>query len=264
MALFDFFKRKKIGLALSGGGARGLAHIGVLKILHDHRIPIDYIAGTSSGSLVGSIYAGGVNITTMLEITTKVKWKHFFKIVLSKTGLVSSEEIENFVISQIGKKTFADLTIPFAAVAVDIRTGNRIILNKGDVHKAVRASCSFPWMYIPYRTEEHLLVDGVLCDNLPSDVVRKMGADFVIGVDVIPRTVKGGDFENVFEIFDRSLDLFILNQNKDKEENCDILITPVKEKLTSLELDKSQYLLELGEKAAREALPSIKKALQLP
>ena len=102
--LFSFFKKKKIGLALSGGGARGLAHIGVLKVFHDHRIPIDFIAGTSAGSLIGALYAGGVNITTMMEIATKVKWKHFFKIVLSKTGLVSSEEIEKFIISQIGNK----------------------------------------------------------------------------------------------------------------------------------------------------------------
>ncbi|MEK7376027.1 MAG: patatin-like phospholipase family protein, partial [Candidatus Margulisiibacteriota bacterium] len=122
------FKKKKIGLALSGGGARGIAHIGVLKVLHDHRVPVDYIAGTSAGALIGSLYAGGVNITTMLEIAAKIRWKHLFKIVLCKSGLVSSEEIEKFVVSQIGKKTFADLSIPLATVNTDLKTGGQVII----------------------------------------------------------------------------------------------------------------------------------------
>ncbi len=260
---FNPFKKKKVGLALSGGGARGLAHIGVLKVFHDHRIPIDYIAGTSAGSLIGSLFAGGVNITTMMEIASKVKWKNFFRIVLSKSGLVSSEEIENFVISLIGKKTFSEMDIPFACIAVDIKNGEKIVLNKGEVYKAVRASCSFPWMYIPYKFGHNLLVDGVLEENLPSKTVKQMGADIVIGVDVIPRIEKVESFENILEIFDRSLDIFILNQNKSPNKDCDILITPVKEKITSLELDKAGYLVELGEKAAKEALPKIKSIVGL-
>ncbi len=254
--MFNPFRKKKIGLALSGGGARGIAHIGVLKVLHDHRIPVHYIAGTSAGALIGSLYAGGVNITTLLEIATKIKWKHFFRIVLSKSGLVSSEEIESFVVSQIGKKTFADLEIPFAAVTTDLKTGKQLILNKGPVEKAVRASCTFPWMYIPVKHEEDLLVDGCLKNNLPCDVVKKMGADIVIGVNVIPDINYGDNINNVLEIFDRALDLFILGQ----KQACDVLIRPVKEKITSLELDKSEKLLRLGEEAALAMLPELKKA----
>jgi len=258
--IFNPFKKKKIGLALSGGGARGMAHIGVLKVLHDHRIPIHCIAGTSAGALIGSLYAGGLNITTMLEIATKLKWKHFFRIVLSKTGLVSSEELENFVISQIGKKTFADLDIPFAVVTTDLVSGKEVVLDKGPVEKAVRASCSFPWMYIPMKYEHMTLVDGVLKNNLPVDIARKMGADIVIGVDVIPRAdYEDKNVKNVLEIFDRALDLFILGQKKE----CDILITPVNEKITSLELDKAQRLVELGEEAAKKALPQIRKAMSI-
>ena len=257
------FKKKKVGLALSGGGARGLAHIGVLKVLHDHRVPIDYIAGTSAGALIGCLYAGGVNITTLLEIADKVKWKHFFRIVLSKTGLVSSEEIEKFVISLIGKKNFSEMDIPFAAVAADLQTGEEVVFDKGEVFQAVRASCSFPWMYIPLRINDRFYVDGVLIENLPSKTARKMGADFVIGVDVIPRVDRATGFNNALEIFDRALDLFILNQNREKNKNCNILITPIKEEITSLEMDKARYLIELGEEAAKQALPSIKKALSL-
>ena len=255
--MFNPFKKKKIGLALSGGGARGIAHIGVLKVLHDHRIPVDYIAGTSVGALIGSLYAGGVNITTMLEIATKLKWKHFFRIVLSKSGLVSSEEIETFVTSQIGKKTFADLEIPFAAVTTDLKTGRQVILDKGPVEKAVRASCTFPWMYIPVKHGEDLLVDGCLKNNLPSDIVRKMGADIVIGVNVIPDINYGDNMKNVLEIFDRALDLFILGQ----KSKCDITVCPVTEKITSLELDKSERLLKLGEEAGLKAITEIKKAV---
>jgi len=257
------FKKKKVGLALSGGGARGLAHIGVLKVFHDHRIPVDLIAGTSAGALIGSLFAGGVNITTMMEIATKVKWKNFFRIVLSKSGLVSSEEIESFVVSLIGKKSFADLDKPFSAVTIDIKTGEEVVLDKGEVCKAVRASCSFPWMYTPYRYEKHLLVDGVLKDNLPSGIARKMGADIVIGVDVIPRLDEADDFRNILEIFDRALDLFIINQDKDKKKGCDVLITPVNERISSLELDKAERLVQLGEEAAKKALPAIRRSLSL-
>ena len=118
-------------------------------------------------------------------------------------------------------------------------------------------------MYIPLRVNDRFFVDGVLKENLPSKVVRDMGADFVIGVDVIPRVDKVEDFKNVLEIFDRALDLFILNQNQEKNKNCDILITPIHEGITSLELDKAQYLVELGEQAAKKAIPDIKKALSL-
>ena len=256
---FKFFGRKKVGLALSGGGARGFAHIGVIKALHDHRIPIDYIAGTSVGSLIGALYAGGLNITTMLEISSKVKWKNFFKIVLSKSGLVSSEEIEKFIISQIGRKTFADLVIPFCTIAADLKTGQEIVMNKGEVHKAVRASCNFPWMYIPIKSGHQLLVDGVLGNNLPIDQVKKMGADFVIGVDVIPKVEDSGSYANVLEIFDRALDLFIINQTKNKR--CDVMITPVTKRITSLELDKADMLIKMGEEATKKAIPAINKGL---
>lgn len=260
---FGLFKKKKIGLALSGGGARGLAHIGVLKVLHDHRIPVDFIAGTSSGALVGALYAGGVNITTLMGISTKVNWKSFFRIVLSKSGLVSSEEIEKFVITLIGKKNFSEMDIPFTAVATDIKNGQEVLLNKGEVARAVRISCSFPWMYIPMKQDGQLLVDGVLKNNLPTDTVRRMGADFVIGVDVIPRISDAAEYENVLEIFDRALDVFILNQTKAKTSKCDVLITPVREKITSLQLDKAEHLVKLGEEAAKAAMPEIKKALSI-
>lgn len=202
-------------------------------------------------------------MTTMLEIGAKVKWKNFFRIVLCKTGLVSSEEIEKFIESQIGKKTFADMETPFVAVGTDLRSGNEILLNKGEVARAVRISCSFPWMYIPIKEGGSLLVDGVLVNNLPSQTVRKMGADFVIGIDVIPRTSEAIDYQNVLEIFDRALDLFIIGQNKKNAADCDILITPIREKITSLELDKAQYLIQLGEEAAKQAMPEIKRALSI-
>lgn len=261
--IFDFLKKKKVGLALSGGGARGLAHIGVIKAIHDNQIPVHYIAGTSAGALIGALYAAGVNILTMMEVSTKLKWKNFLRIVLSKTALVSSEEIENFIITHIGKKTFADLPIPFSAITVDLRTGDEIVFNKGDVHRAVRASCSFPWMYGPIKSGDHLLVDGVLKNYLPSDTVRAMGADFVIGVDVIPRPTPKDSFENVLEIFDRALDLLILNQEKEKTSKCDILITPIKEKMVSLGLDQAEKLVKLGEEAGKAAIADIKKALSL-
>ena len=253
-----FGKKKKIGLALSGGGARAIAHIGAIKALLEAGFAIDAVAGTSGGALVGAMLAGGMGMEKMLEMARKLSWKHFFSLRLSKTGLVSSDEIQRFVWDQIGQKDFKDMEKPFVATATDIRSGERVALKEGDVGLAVRISCTFPWMYTPVRFKDRMLVDGCLTNNLPVKEVQSLGADFVIGVDVIPRAKLEIEPKNIVEVFDRSLDLLFIEQARRAAAEADFVVYPLTKAFTSLELNRADEMLVMGEEAMRKAIPLIR------
>ena len=209
--------RPRVGLALSGGGARGAAHIGVLKILERERIPIDYIAGTSMGSIVGGMYASGMSVEEIEAQQVAVDWDDVFedkvdrenrsfrrktddrlwlidhkpgfndgKITLP-AGLVQGQKINQLLIALTlpvaDIDNFDDLAIPFRAIAADIQTGETVVLNAGSLPKAIRASMSIPAIMTPVPWGERNLVDGGIASNLPIEVVRGMGGDIVIAVD---------------------------------------------------------------------------------
>jgi len=181
-------KGLKIGLALGGGSARGLAHVGVILALEAYNIPIDIIAGTSIGSVVGSLYAAGASIDQLEEAALSIKKsKTLFLIdlVLPHSGLISGERIEEMLNDLfLEDKTFADLKIPFAAVATEIESGAEVILNQGKVIDAVRASISIPGIFTPVKYENYYLVDGGVVNPVPVDVVKMMGADIIIAVSL--------------------------------------------------------------------------------
>lgn len=180
---------KKVGLALSGGAARGLAHIGVLKALEEEHIPVDMIGGTSMGALVGAIYAKERNASVLEEIAIGVDWRKLAhlvdpNIVPPWKGFVHGEKVKLFLNTLIGGVSFEELGIPFAAVAVDIESLEEIIFDKGSVLEAVRASISLPVIFTPVKWQGRFLVDGGVLNPLPVNVVRKMGAEIVIAVNV--------------------------------------------------------------------------------
>ncbi|MFH0887479.1 MAG: patatin-like phospholipase family protein [bacterium] len=200
-------------------------------------------------------------MTEMLHIAQKLNWRHFFSLRLSKTGLVSSDEIERFIKELIGDKEFIDLERPFVVSATDIKTGELMELKKGSVAKAVRISCSFPWMYTPVRHEGRMLVDGCLKANLPVHPMKAMGADVIIAVDVIPRVAMEVEPKNIVEVFDRSLDLLFITQSEKAAKDADYVIYPIQKPVTSLELNRGKELVEMGEEAAKEVIPFIKSKL---
>ncbi len=184
------YKKKglKIGLALGGGSARGLAHVGVIMALEAYNIPIDIIAGTSIGSVIGGLYASGATIEQLEEVALSIKKsKTLFLIdpVFPHSGLISGDRIEK-MLNQFGikDKTFDDLKIPFAAVATDVESGAEVILNQGKVIDAVRASISIPGIFTPVKYQDYYLVDGGVVDPVPVDVVKMMGADIIIAVNL--------------------------------------------------------------------------------
>ncbi|MBW2068901.1 MAG: patatin-like phospholipase family protein [Deltaproteobacteria bacterium] len=176
----------KLGLALGSGSARGWAHIGVIRALIEAGIRIDYVAGTSIGALVGAIYASG-NIESLEEIVLQLDWKQiasFLDVVFPKSGLIDGNRISEFIRIHVGAKNIEDLPLPFCAVSTDLATGNEVVIKDGDIIEAVRASISVPGIFTPVRKGDMILIDGSLVNPVPVSVVREMGADLVIAVDL--------------------------------------------------------------------------------
>jgi len=185
--------RPRLGLALGSGAARGLAHIGVLKVLEEAEIPVDIIAGTSMGAFIGAMYAAGVPIEYMENAALEIDWRSMARLldpVLPTSGLTDSKKLASFMAELLPARDFGDLNRPLAVTATDINTGEAVIIKQGDLLEALRASLAFPGIFSPVRFGQRFLVDGGLCKPIPTDVARHLGADKVIGVCTIPAVDK--------------------------------------------------------------------------
>ena len=183
-------QKKKIGLALGGGSARGLAHIGVIEVLEREGITVDVIAGTSAGAAIGALYAQGKDAGIIKEVALEMSFRQRLSLVdlaLPKTGFIEGKKIKDLIRLVIGGDlNFSDLKIPFACVAADINTGQEVVISKGSILEAIRASISLPAIFTLVKREDRYLVDGGLVNPVPVNVVKDMGADFIIAVNVIP------------------------------------------------------------------------------
>src|SRR5678815_4587713 len=179
-------KSPRIGLALSGGAARGMAHIGVFRALMENEVPIDFIAGSSAGALVGGTIASGMPLREVEAIARSLRWRDIGRMTMSRSGVQSNERLEQYLRARLPVTRFEELSIPFAAVTTELNSGQAVILrDTGDVPFAIRASCAIPGWYVPVVDEQgRQLVDGGLVANVPVTVARSMGADLVIAVDV--------------------------------------------------------------------------------
>jgi NTE family protein len=248
-----------VGLALSGGAARGLAHVGVLQVLEREQVPVDCIAGTSVGSVVGAAYAAGIQGDPLLEMALQVRWRKIARPVWPRLGFFSFAKLESYLIERVGDLTFADLTLPYAAVATDLETGQPAILREGRIAPAVRASCSVPGAVTPVEWNGRLLADGGVVNNLPISVVRELGADIVIAVNLIhppTRRPKG-----LVEILGLTLERLIARAGDDPS-TADVQIPiPLRGLGSLLRLSLGRQMVAMGQQAAEQALPSIWAAL---
>jgi len=269
-------QKPKVGLALGGGAARGLAHIGVLEVLQRERIPIDMIAGTSFGGLVGAFCARGQDCSVMREMALKinlVKMLSLADLALPKSGLFGGKAVINRLQKMMGKDIeFEELPIPLALVATDIITGEEVVIDEGSVLEGVRASISIPGIFTVAKRQGRYLVDGGLVNPVPVSVLKKMGADFIIAVNVMPdvgdrlRQLKKGKEPtlkepNIFNVILQSLYISTYIIAKASTEGADITINPDTAQINPADFHHARECIEQGEIAAREAMPEIKRKL---
>lgn len=255
----------KVGLALSGGGARGFAHVGVLKALLQNGITFDVIAGTSAGSIVGAAIAAGMSVDELYAMSRRIGWLKFMRPSLSPLGLFSNEPLGNFLKREIGIDRIEELGTPYAAVTYDLTDGREIVYkDKGDLIFAIRASCAVPGVFAPLRTsEKHLIVDGGVTTVLPARVVREMGADFVIAIDVLS---SGEHFRsapwNAMAMSIRSAMALLRQTAAVQQKLADIVIVPEIAHIRPDQINRREELFTLGEQAGLAAVSRIRKALE--
>jgi NTE family protein len=288
--------RPRIGLALSGGGARGAAHIGVLRVLEEHRVPVDFIAGTSMGALVGGLYASGLSPAQLDSVISDLDWMEAFAdriprrdrsfhrkrdddlfLVKSKPGLRGSHLqfppglldgqrvdllLKRLTLPAYTVRDFDDLGIPYRAVGADIVNGEAVVLGHGDLAMAMRASMSIPTAFAPREIDGRLLVDGGITDNLPIDLVRRMGADVVIAVDI--STPPQGR-EGLYSVIAITTQLATLASEQNKQRQIaslgprDVFIQPDLGSITVASFDRAAEAIPIGQRAAEAALGKLER-----
>ena len=257
------FRPPRIGIALGGGFARGIAHIGVLKVLEEENIPIAFVAGTSVGALIGAAYCSGHSPAELEEMATRVRFKHFARWTLSRFGFASNQRMIGFLNSTLKVRSFEELRIPLAVTATDFSTGEGVVFHSGPLVEPVRASCSYPGMFQPVKIRNRYLVDGMLAHAVPSLPLREMGAERVISVHLKGRWMNGEEGpRHLFEVIGQC---FAIAQ----ELNCepwkkasDLVIEPDVNGYKYDDFSHSAELIRGGELVARAALPILRKWLQ--
>ena len=251
----------RIGLALGGGFARGIAHVGVLKVLEEENIPIRFVAGTSVGALIGAAYCSGVSVAELEQVAARVRLKHFARWTVSRLGFASSQRMIGFLNSVLKVKTFEELHLPLGVTATDFHTGEGVVFHSGPLVDAIRASCAYPGMFLPVILRGRLLVDGMLSHAVPTVPARQMGAERVLAVELKGRWTSGGQPRHIFNVIGQS---FAIAQERTAclwQAAADAVITPNVNGFKYDDFERHVDLVRAGEFAMRQALPAVKKWL---
>jgi NTE family protein len=252
--------RPTIGLALSGGAARGIAHVGVLRALTEHNIPIDYVAGTSAGSLVGGAWATGMPLDQIEDLGRSMRWRDVGRMTVSRLGVQSNDRLEQYLRDRLPRTRFEDLPVPFAAVATELGSGAAVVMrDEGDLPFAIRASCVIPGWYVPVVDEEgRQLVDGGLVAIIPSSVARSLGADIVIAVDVNSEGAKFmSSTTSVIGVMLQSMMVVQKTASSYQISLSDYVIRPKVGHIRWDEMGRGAELVAAGYQAALESVPEI-------
>lgn len=252
--------KTQVGLALGGGVVRGMAHVGVLSVLLQAGIPIEFVSGSSVGSLIGAIYAAGTPLPDIVNRSQRIRWRHFASPEWPWRGLFKFAGLERWLVDLLGDLTFADLDLPLAVVTTDLETGEPYVIRSGPLAPAVRASCSVPGFISPVNLDGRILGDGSLVDTVPVKVLREMGADYVIGVDIMRTKLhKAWGF---LGFGFAALETLVRHAGGGLFQ-ADCLISPDLRGSTYLNFSRGADLIVRGERSAQEVLPQIRSALGL-
>ena len=255
--------RPAVGVALGGGFARGISHIGVLRVLEECHVPVDFIAGTSVGALIASAYASGTSLEEMERQGAATRFRDFGRWTISRMGMASNERLEDFLRRFTAAHDFSEMKIPLAIVATDLIKGESVYFTEGEIGPPLRASCAYPGLFLPVEYENHFLVDGFITETVPAPAVRRMGAEVVIGVHLEPGLLSSRP-RNTIEVISRSFSVIQGNLVQPWRDATDVLIEPNVHHVLWDEFSKTSQLIAAGEDAAREAIPKIKSLLARP
>jgi len=253
----------KIALVLGGGAARGFAHVGVIRVLEQEKIPIHMIIGTSVGSLIGALYASDPNSFNLEWLSFSIEKDDIFdySMIYSKMGPVQGERLEKFIQTKVRAKTLEQMKIPFYAVATDLNEGNTWVFEKGSVAKAVRASCSIPGIFQPLEIGGRIYVDGGVTDNLPVDVARANGADIIIAVN-ISKNIRNPQINTLIDVIMQSINIMGRELVIYKSRGYDVLIEPNVGDVGTTDFTQKKRLMDAGIQAAKQAMPKIRKLIE--
>ncbi|UTG74668.1 patatin-like phospholipase family protein [Neisseria subflava] len=250
-----------VALALGGGASKGFAHIGIIKVLKENNIPVKIVTGTSAGSIVGSMYASGMS-PDRLELEAEILGKtDLVDLTLSTSGFIKGEKLQNYINRKVGNRPMQQFPIKFAAVATDFESGKPVVFNVGNAGQAVRASASIPNVFQPVVIGNRKYVDGGLSQPVPVSAAKKLGANFIIAVDISARPAKNVS-QGMFSYLDQTFNVMSQTALRQELGQANVVIKPQVLELGSVGgFDQKQRAIQLGEQAARAALPEIKRKL---
>ncbi|WP_462409167.1 patatin-like phospholipase family protein [Neobacillus sp. Marseille-QA0830] len=250
----------KIGLALGSGGARGFAHLGVIKVLKDEGIPIDLIAGSSMGALVASFYGAGIDMDRLYKLSAAFKRKYFLDFTVPRMGFITGKKLKDFIRMFTQGKNIEDLSLPIGIVATDLMSGEKVVFRKGPVAEAVRASVSIPGIFVPEKYQGRILVDGGVSDRVPISVAMEMGADIVIAVDV-SRVKRNAEIASIYDVIMQTIDIMQTEVIYYREMTADIMIRPPVENFSSKAFTNIEEIIKIGEEEAKKNIDQIKNVI---
>ena len=253
-----------IGLALGGGFARGIAHVGVLKVLEEEGIPVRMIAGTSVGALIGAAYCSGVTIAELEEVAYKVRFTTFARWTLSRYGFATNDRMVSFLTRTLKVQTFEELRIPLGVTATDFNTGEGMVFTSGSIIDPVRASCAYPGMFLPVEIRGRWLVDGMLSNPVPTRPLRAMGAERVLAVQLKGQWSKTTAPRHLFDVIGQSFAIAQDMMSSVWRSAADLVIEPDVAGFDYDDFKRAGELIRVGEVAMRRALPEVRKWLEAP
>jgi NTE family protein len=251
-------KRPRIGLAFGGGFARGMSHIGVLKVFEQEHIPIDFIAGTSVGAVIGGAYCSGLSAKELEEISMLVRFKDFARWTISRFGLCSNDRMTGFLNRLFRVRKFEELRIPLAIAATDFTTGQGVVFKSGSLIDAVRASCAYPGMFLPVSLDGKLYVDGLLGYPVPAKPLREMGAERVVAVHLPAHWVSGRGPRHVLDVIGQCFSIAQDRMSALWKQHADVMIETDCAQFGYDDFQRSPEMIAIGEAATREVLPQIR------
>ncbi|PYZ97907.1 esterase [Alteribacter lacisalsi] len=250
----------KIGLALGSGGSRGFAHIGVLKVLIREGIPVDYIAGSSMGALIGTLFSAGHAPDMLEKMALQFRRKYFLDFTVPKMGFIKGDKAKSVIKMLMKQKNLEELSPPVSVIATDLKKGDKAVFTQGDAARAVRASIAIPGILVPERIEGRLYVDGGVIDRVPVSVVKEMGADLVIAVDVSYFN-KEPEITSIYDVIIQSMDIMEKEMVRFREIEADLMVRPIFKHIKATQFTEVEEIILQGEREMEKHLDAFKESM---